>query len=81
MEKEKSFIVLICIFICIYIVGCGKGSHSSEKVSHDSIEKVGGKLESLCLDSHDTSMTFSMNRSSGSFTNDYHYKYLGMLHH
>ena len=80
MKQKKSFIVLICIFVCIFMVGCGKGSHSSEKVSHDSIEKIGDKLESLCLDSHDTSMTFSMNRASDSFTNDYHYKYLSMLH-
>ena len=46
MKQKKSFIVLICIFVCIFMVGCGKGSHSSEKVSHDSIEKIGDKLES-----------------------------------
>lgn len=80
MDSMKSIIISIYIFVCIFMVGCGRGSHSSEKVSHDSIEKVGDKLESLCLDSHDTSMTFSMNRASDSFTNGYHYKYLGMLH-
>ena len=46
---------------------------------NSSMENAALKLEALCMNSQDSSVTFSMKTKSEDFICNYDYKYLGLL--
>ena len=73
--------IIICIFIslCTLLAGCKKGGSSPKEASRNSKEVMEKRLETLCLSSRDTSITFSMKKQHGGDICEYHYSYLGVL--
>lgn len=74
-----DFRIICIIFLCAQFIGRKKDVSSTREMPHSSVENIEAKLEALCLNSKNDSMTFSMKVTCDSYINDYSYRYLGLL--
>ena len=75
----RFIVICISISLCILLAGCKRGTSSSKETSRNSTEDMEERLETLCLSSRNTSITFSMKKQDGGDICEYHYRYLGVL--
>ena len=73
--------ITLCIFVslCTIFFSCKEATHSTKEMPNSSMENAALKLEALCMNSQDSSVTFSMKTKSEDFICNYDYKYLGLL--
>lgn len=75
----KFITICIYVFLSVQFISCKKVASSTREMPHNSMENIETKLETLCLNSKNDSMVFSMKITYDSYINDYIYKYLGLL--
>ena len=74
-------LITICVYATLITLcaGCKKTTPATNVVPNDSLENIKTKLETLCLNSQNDSVTFSINTQADCYICNYNYKYLGLL--
>lgn len=74
-------LITICVYATLITLcaGCKKATPATTAVPNDSLKNIETKLEALCLNSQNDSVTFSINTQADCYICNYNYKYLGLL--
>jgi hypothetical protein len=74
-------LITICVYATLIALfaGCKEATPTTNDASNNSMENIETKLEALCLNSQNDSITFSINTTPDCYICNYDYKYLGLL--